>query len=65
MLSQIVDGFTLEENEWDSLPLDDFFCGRGINDNTKARLRNAGYLGLPQAVTCGSIATNTLAGTIF
>lgn len=39
------DGFILETNKWDSLPLDDFFCSKRLSRDTKARLKNAGYLG--------------------
>lgn len=35
----------LDNNKWDSLELDQFFCGEKTKGNKINRLRNAGYLG--------------------
>ncbi|KAL9126595.1 MAG: hypothetical protein Q9217_004387 [Psora testacea] len=41
----ITDGFSLEKNRWDSLPLDDFFNQALIDEKDSKRLAGAGYLG--------------------
>lgn len=43
--AQVPDGFILENNRYDCLPLDDFFSGKQINANSKKSLEKAGYLG--------------------
>jgi hypothetical protein len=40
-----LDGFILDENQWDTLPLDDFFDGHQLQGNKKKILENLGYLG--------------------
>ena len=42
---QLPDGFILEDNSYDCLPLDDFFSGMQISGNSMKSLKKAGYLG--------------------
>ena len=42
---QLSDGFILEENRYDCLPLDDFFSGMQISSTSMESLKKAGYLG--------------------
>ena len=44
-LTQMVDGFILDQNKFDMLPLDDFFTQDLISDQDKRNLENTGYLG--------------------
>lgn len=43
--AEVPDGFILEKNRYDSLPLDDFFLGKQISENSKKSLEKADYLG--------------------
>lgn len=43
--AEVPDGFILENNRYDCLPLDDFFSGKQINENSKKSLEKSGYLG--------------------
>ena len=42
---QLPDGFILEDNRYDCLPLDDFFSGMQISGNSMKSLKKAGYFG--------------------
>ena len=42
---QLSDGFILEDNRYDCLPLDDFFSGMQISGRSMKSLKKAGYLG--------------------
>ena len=39
------DGFTLESNRYDTVPLDRFFAGHRIDEESRQRLEDIGYLG--------------------
>ena len=39
------DGFILEDNRYDCLPLDDFFSSMQISSSSMKSLKEAGYLG--------------------
>ena len=41
----IIDGFTLEKNRWDSLPLDDLLDQALLDERDRKRLADTGYLG--------------------
>ena len=43
--NQLSDGFILEDNRYDCLPLDDFFSGMQISSSSMESLKNTGYLG--------------------
>ena len=44
-LKQVSDGFILDKNRFDMLPLDDLFCQNIIGDQDNRLLANTGYLG--------------------
>lgn len=45
LILHALDGFILDHNEWDALPLDDFFNGERLHDNKKDQLKRANYWG--------------------
>lgn len=49
--STLQDGFILEENKWDFLPIDDLVLHHWIYKPTRERLENAGYLGSHHTLT--------------